>query len=53
MNGLAIDLAILIEYRGGYLQDLQDRLQAQVQDSLSSVRGDRRGGIFLIRRRLR
>ena len=47
--GLRVDLVILNEYSEGYMQPVQDTVQAALAQSPATARRDQPGGIFLLR----
>ncbi|MDQ2806330.1 MAG: hypothetical protein M3Z04_05340 [Chloroflexota bacterium] len=47
--GLRVDLVILTEYSEGYMQPVQDTVQAALAHSPAAARRDQPGGIFLLR----
>ncbi len=47
--GLRVDLVILNEYSEGYMQPVQDTVQAALAQSPTAARRDQPGGIFLLR----
>ena len=48
LKGFTVDLVILNEYEGGYIQSLQDMISDMISRSTASSMRDRYGGIYLL-----